>query len=819
VVTLSKRFLTRLGVGIGIGIAAIVVVWAVVLPSVVHGRAERAIADRVGMDAQVGRAWVGLGSATLDAVELTGTHGGVRVHLGTVKASAGWGALLTGRLSVDRVEAREVRVEVDLDAEGAEASLASVREALGGGAGGDGGEARASQEGAGRTVDVRGLQVDVRGGGEPRLLVRDGSIRLEGTDVRVEAAHLQARSGGGHEAELTEATVGVVRGGEGWRLRRLTASRGQVSLQQFAPADSAEDMGDEADTEEEAGDDDDVRAGSSSGWAERFGAAFARIHPEVHVRLDDLAVRSRAPGGEETILTDLGIRLDGEEGGVFRSSGSGRAAAEGDLAWEVMIRPGEARAEGTLRFRKLPLALAAPLLPGFPWHAPERAHLEGELEIEAADPARMEVRGRVALANAALMSPRIAPEPIHDIGIAVEGEGHWIPQQRRLVLETASIRSGPAAMHAEGTFQWTGGHYLVAATAILPPTRCGDAVAAVPADLLGEVAGFSWEGEMAGKLVVHVDSTNLDDTKLDIRLANSCRFMNVPAVADLRRFRDIFVHEVQEPDGTVFEMSTGPGTHNWQPIRSVSPFLVHAVLAHEDASFFRHAGFAPWAIEEALKRNLKSGRYVVGASTITMQLAKNLFLRREKNLARKVQEVLLTWWLESALEKKEILELYLNVIEYGPSVYGIRNAALHYFGRAPSELSAAEGAYLATILPNPKRHADEHTSGTLRESTAAKMKRLLKHMSAKRRIDEEAFEHARAEVGRFRFQRPGEPPPPPVEAPGHAGPLPAGVADEAEGSGWSGWDDVFEGRELRGVAPDDPYRDLPEVDPDAMLWD
>jgi len=178
-------------------------------------------------------------------------------------------------------------------------------------------------------------------------------------------------------------------------------------------------------------------------------------------------------------------------------------------------------------------------------------------------------------------------------------------------------------------------------------------------------------------------------------------------------------------------------------------------VSHEDAAFFRHAGFAPWAIRDALVRDLRAGRFLVGASTISMQLAKNLFLRREKTLARKAQEVILTWWLEVARTKQEILELYLNLIEYGPSIYGIRAAANHYFGGEPAELSAAEAAFLATSLPDPKRFHAMYVSGELTHSTAARMRHLLEHMAERGRIDELALADGLAEIDDFHFAQPG----------------------------------------------------------------
>ena len=205
--------------------------------------------------------------------------------------------------------------------------------------------------------------------------------------------------------------------------------------------------------------------------------------------------------------------------------------------------------------------------------------------------------------------------------------------------------------------------------------------------------------------------------------------------------------------------------------------MVPAVISHEDGGFYEHGGFAPWAIRDALVRNLEEGRYVVGASTISMQLAKNLYLQREKTLARKAQEVILTWWLENALTKDQILELYLNVIEYGPGVYGLRNAAAYYFGRFPSELSPAEAAFLACMLPSPKRYHVSYERGALTRSMKNRSRRLLEHMAKRERIGPEALAYGLAELEDFHFHQIGDPPPPPRMLPPLGAPEPLDPAE------------------------------------------
>jgi monofunctional biosynthetic peptidoglycan transglycosylase len=142
----------------------------------------------------------------------------------------------------------------------------------------------------------------------------------------------------------------------------------------------------------------------------------------------------------------------------------------------------------------------------------------------------------------------------------------------------------------------------------------------------------------------------------------------------------------------------------WVPLSRVSPSLQRAVIAAEDASFYRHRGFDWEGIRGAATRNWDQGELRRGGSTITQQLAKNLYLSPERNVLRKIHEALITRVLEERLTKKRILELYLNVVEWGRGIYGAEAAARHHFGKTAQDLSPAEAALLAAILPSPRRY-------------------------------------------------------------------------------------------------------------------
>ena len=143
--------------------------------------------------------------------------------------------------------------------------------------------------------------------------------------------------------------------------------------------------------------------------------------------------------------------------------------------------------------------------------------------------------------------------------------------------------------------------------------------------------------------------------------------------------------------------------HSWVPLARVSRHLIHAVLASEDQGFFGHEGVDWKAIEESIERNVERRRFARGGSTITQQLAKNLYFGTRKSLVRKVRELVVTRWLEGDLSKARILALYLNLIEWGDGVYGCEAAARHWYGKPASDLPAAEAAGLAAMIPNPRR--------------------------------------------------------------------------------------------------------------------
>ena len=150
--------------------------------------------------------------------------------------------------------------------------------------------------------------------------------------------------------------------------------------------------------------------------------------------------------------------------------------------------------------------------------------------------------------------------------------------------------------------------------------------------------------------------------------------------------------------------------HIWVSYGAISEHLKKAILLSEDAAFFSHKGVDMNELREALKKDWETGSFKRGGSTITMQLAKNLYLDPSKNPLRKIKEIIIAWQLEQTLSKRRIFEIYLNIVEWGRNIYGAEAAARHYFGKSAANIDILESATLAALLPSPR---DSRQKGVL----------------------------------------------------------------------------------------------------------
>ncbi len=249
----------------------------------------------------------------------------------------------------------------------------------------------------------------------------------------------------------------------------------------------------------------------------------------------------------------------------------------------------------------------------------------------------------------------------------------------------------------------------------------------------------------------------------------------LPSVAPLKDRHKSYVVVVKDWNRKNRPFVLGPKNRRWTPIGAIPSSMKKAVVAAEDAKFYAHEGVDYDAMREALKTDIRKRRFARGGSTITQQLAKNVFLSREKTINRKVKEVVLAWRIDDTLTKSRILELYLNLVELGPMVFGVGHASQYYFGKPPLALTVRESAFLAAMLPGPRIYDPyRKMARVMRRSD-----RILRNMFAARMITEDEFRMALAETPNItglerKVERTIASPPPPEEkvpptAPGDGG--------------------------------------------------
>ena len=267
--------------------------------------------------------------------------------------------------------------------------------------------------------------------------------------------------------------------------------------------------------------------------------------------------------------------------------------------------------------------------------------------------------------------------------------------------------------------------------------------ASLPAGLFRHVRGLRTTGNLKYDLLVDIDWNCLDSLRFSSDLVGEGFRIVDYGDTGLARMNEEFEYTAYEHDMPVRTFSIGSSNPNFRPLDRISPLLQTAILQSEDGGFFYHRGFLPGAIQEALAYDLQVERFARGGSTISMQLVKNIFLNRHKNIARKLEEALLVWIIENQriTSKERMYEVYLNIVEWGPLVYGACEASRFYFDKEPSDLTVNEAIFLASIIPKPKHFRSVfNPDATLKENQAGYFELLAKRLLAKGVITAEQAE-------------------------------------------------------------------------------
>ena len=263
--------------------------------------------------------------------------------------------------------------------------------------------------------------------------------------------------------------------------------------------------------------------------------------------------------------------------------------------------------------------------------------------------------------------------------------------------------------------------------------------ASIPRPMLGPLTDLAVKGSFDYRLAFQLDVSRPDSVDFSVDVIPHGLQID-PARTRLRLLGldQPFTATIHLPRGRTAVRDLSTANPTYRPLGAIDSTLTHAVLTNEDGGFFRHRGFNLEAVKQAISANLRAGAFKRGAGTITMQLARNLYLGHQRTLSRKAQEVVLAWVLEhlTGLSKERLLEIYMNIIEWGPDVHGAGEAAQYYFGEDPGRMSVDEALFMTTVVPSPLKWKYRFgKDGTLRPAERAQMHFIGRAMVGKGWLD------------------------------------------------------------------------------------
>ncbi len=417
--------------------------------------------------------------------------------------------------------------------------------------------------------------------------------------------------------------------------------------------------------------------------------------------------------------------------------------------WEGWIDPGARRASFDFTVQRFELSRLSEVLDRTAWGKAlvdrNKAWAAMDVHVEREGP-DWRFHGSAHLADLSISDARLARKVVRGLGFDLRIEGTYDGRRDRLSVPSAVLERRGVRAFVSLSVRRLSGRPRVRLAVRVPRTDCGRLLAALPDALVPDLRKMRFAGPARLSLRTDVDFGYLTeetvslDTRIDWR---HCRVLSAPWELSAERLKRSFTHTVR--DGRmVNKFVVGPSNPDFVPLEGISRHVVNAILTTEDSRFFEHHGFIRREFRRALARNIIARRFRYGASSISMQLVKNVLLNREKTLSRKLQELVLTAYLERHLSKERILEIYLNVIEFGPGIYGIGRAARHLFGKPAALVEPQEAAYLSTVLPSPKKRYIHYCRGGLSRKWRAWVDRILRLMYERHRLTAEELERALA---------------------------------------------------------------------------
>ncbi|MBW2732863.1 MAG: transglycosylase domain-containing protein [Deltaproteobacteria bacterium] len=493
-------------------------------------------------------------------------------------------------------------------------------------------------------------------------------------------------------------------------------------------------------------------------------------HPAPRkVSVDTLAINAQIRGKKRVHRVEVGggrvqllprLELSGIRGTLIPESdtrialdltGSYGGATARLWSAKGVVEPRGKKGKVSIRAARFSLAKIRSILAKTPVILPDKTTVDGQLEF-AVKEGTVSFEGKLGVSRLNLFHPGVARTPVRELSGTVVLAGK--ASRTRVVLDRFDVESRGVKLHLTGAVERIGKQPRIEARLIMEELPCQDLVNAFPVSLVPALHGFKLRGKVMADLKTLIDYADLDNVQMGGKFTyRRCKVVKAPEPVSAERLLNPFEHSVEARPDSWKTFKVGPENPDFTPFAAISPHVIAAFLTTEDAGFFRHRGFIPSQFRAALSRNLKRGGFRLGASTISMQMVKNVLLSHEKTLSRKLQELFLTWYLERELSKERLMEIYLNVIEFGPGIYGIGQAARHYFGKTATEITPLEAAFFATILPSPRRRYVHYCRGAeLGERWDRYVRRVLRRMHSRQRITDEDLEAAKEQ--KILFARP-----------------------------------------------------------------
>ncbi len=460
-----------------------------------------------------------------------------------------------------------------------------------------------------------------------------------------------------------------------------------------------------------------------------------------------------------------------EQRGMYRLALAGGYGGVGGQLWTAKgaLDPRAGAASIDLEAAKFQLDRLAPILAQSAVVDYQSTAIDTKVHVDV-DKAGARFAGGFHLTGLNVGHPYIADKEVHDLDLSGQIVGSFDRATRKLELTRGDFASrnvpfsitgsaiapkqikldveaaGKNPDGSERTPPMRGPHGIeqLEVRLVIPPIDCQRMLDAFPVEMVPYMHGYKVRGVFDLDIHTSIDWLDLDSLELGGHVAiKKCKVVDEPADSP-KRLKDEFEQYVETEKGEWQSFVVGPSNPDFVPLDQISPYLLKSIQSTEDFAFYKHHGFITSEFRTALINNLKHEKFVQGASSITMQMVKNVLLFREKTLARKLQELFLTWHVENTLDKDRIFEIYLNVIEFGPDLYGIGPASQYYFGKPAKELNPVESAFFSSILPDPKGRSAQFCANAITKWTKTKIEHILANELKRKQLTQEEYDKASA---------------------------------------------------------------------------